>query len=179
MFQSKSRTWNIQHLQHKIGQTTKVILSIHAFFGCDTFFRICGIGKDKITKSPKLFNICWDLPPIFYNHVSSKLDIQEAGGKFLGLNNRIKIRSLKKLRHKIFMKMVARKSVVKPKMPPPTIDSPKYHFSGVFYQMQVWLERSLNSLEWGWRMQNKKNGLYIYWPHSCSIGTIDLCEMQV
>ena len=149
IFQSKSRTWNIQHFLHKIGKIPEVILLIHAFFGCDTFFRICGIGKDKITKSLKLFNICCGLPSIFYNHLSSKLDTQEAEGKFFGLYNRVKIRSLEKLGHKVFMKMVARKSVVKPKMIPLTIDSPKYHFSGVFYQMQVWLRCSLNSLKWG------------------------------
>ena len=77
------------------------------------------------------------------------LDTQEAGGKFFGLYNRVKIRSLEKLGHKVFMKMVARKSVVKPKMLPLTIDSPKYYFSGVFYHMQVWLRCSLNSLKWG------------------------------
>lgn len=49
--------------------------------------------------------ICCDLPPIFYNQLNSKLDIQEAGENlFFGLYNRVNITSLKKLRHKIFIK---------------------------------------------------------------------------
>ena len=67
LFQSESKTWNIQHLLHKIGQMNEAILLIHAFLGCNTVFRIYGIGIDKITKSPKLLNICCDLPPTFYN----------------------------------------------------------------------------------------------------------------
>ena len=105
LFQSESKMWNIQHLLHKIGQMNEAILSIHAFLGCNTVFRIYGIGIDKITKSPKLLNICCDLPPIFYNQLNSKLEIQEAGENlFFGLYNRANITSLKKLRHKIFIK---------------------------------------------------------------------------
>lgn len=35
--------------------------------------------QDKMTKSPKSVTICWNIAPIFYNHLSSKLDIEEAG----------------------------------------------------------------------------------------------------
>ena len=59
----------------------KVERGTFTFFGCDAVSRIYGIGKDKITKSPKLVNICCDVAPIFYNHLSSKLDIQEAAEK--------------------------------------------------------------------------------------------------
>ena len=65
IFQSESRTWNIQHLIHKTGHMIEVILIIHALLGCEAVFRIYGIGKDKITKSPKLVNICRDVAPIF------------------------------------------------------------------------------------------------------------------
>ena len=38
-------------------------------------------------------HICCDLPPIFYNQLNSKLDIQEAGENlFFGLYNRVNIR---------------------------------------------------------------------------------------
>ena len=60
----------------------EAMLLIHAVLGCDTVSRIYGIGKDKI-KSPKLVKICCDVALIFYNHLSSKLDIQEAGIKLL------------------------------------------------------------------------------------------------
>ena len=67
----------------------EVMLLIRAFLG---------IGKDKITKSPKLVNICWDIAPILYNHLSSKLDLQKAVEKLLlGLYNLVNIRSLNKL----------------------------------------------------------------------------------
>ena len=68
MFPSESRMWNIQHLIHKTGHMEEVILLIHAFLGCDTVSRICGIGKNRITKSPKLVSICCDGAPIFYDH---------------------------------------------------------------------------------------------------------------
>ena len=65
--------------------------------------------------------ICCDLPPIFYNQLNSKLDIQEAGENlFFGLYNRVNITSVKKLRHKIFIK----------EQLPPTTDSPKYSPEG-------------------------------------------------
>ena len=102
LLQSESKTWNVQHLLHKIGQMIEVILLIHAFLGCNTVFRFYGIGRDKIAKSPKLLNICCDLPPTFCNQLNSKLDIQEAGENlFFGLYNRANITSLKKLRHKL------------------------------------------------------------------------------
>ena len=67
------------------------------------------------TKFLKLANICCDVAPIFYNHLSSKLNIQEVGEKLLlGLYSQDNIGSLNKLLHKIFMENVARKSVVKP-----------------------------------------------------------------
>ena len=60
--------------------------------GCDAVSRIYGIGKDKITTSQK-FLYC-DVAPIFYNHLSPKLDIPEAGEKLLlGLYNRVNIGS--------------------------------------------------------------------------------------
>ena len=123
LFQSESKTWNIQHLLHKIGQMNEAIMneSVNAFLRCNTVFRIYGIGIGNITKSPKLLNICCDLPPIFYNQLNSKLDIQEAGENlFFGLYNRANITSLKKLRHKIFIK----------EQLPPTTDSPKYSPEG-------------------------------------------------
>ena len=121
LFQSESKTWNIQHLLHKIGQMIEVTLLLHAFHRCNTVFRIYGIGRDKIAKSLKLLNICCDLPPTFYNQLNSKLDIQEAGENlFFGLYNRANITSLKKLRHKIFIK----------EQLPPTTDSPKYSPEG-------------------------------------------------
>ena len=35
--------------------------------------------QDKTTKYLKSATICWNIDPIFYNHLSSKLDIEEAG----------------------------------------------------------------------------------------------------
>ena len=111
IFQSESRTWIIQHLVDKTGHMKEAILLIYTFLGCDTVSRIYGIDKDKITKCRKLVNICCDVAPIFYNYFSSKLDIQEAGGKFLlGFYKRVNMGSLNKLRHKIFMEKVAGKS---------------------------------------------------------------------
>ena len=131
------------------------MLLIHAFLGCDTVSRIYGIGRDKITKFSKLVNICCDVAPKFYNHLSSKLDIQEAGEKLLlGLYNRVNIGSLNKLIHKVFLEKVARKSVVKSQQLPPTTDTSKCHSFRVFHQTQTWLERYLNHLEWGWIVQN-------------------------
>ena len=82
LLQSESKTWNILHLLHKIGQMIEVILLLHAFLRCNTVFRIYGIGRDKIAKCPKLLNICCDLPPTFYNQLNSNLDIQEAGENY-------------------------------------------------------------------------------------------------
>ena len=81
MFQSESRTWNIQYLVDTTGHRKEAILLIHAFLGYDRVSRIYDTDKDKITRSPKLVNIRCDIAPVFYNHLFSKLDIQEAEGK--------------------------------------------------------------------------------------------------
>ena len=134
MFQSESRSWNIKHLIDKTGYMKEAILLIHAFLGCDTVSRIYGISKDKITKFPKLFNICSDFPPMFYDDLSTKLNIQEAGQKLsLGLHNQVNIELLNTLRLKIFMGKFARKFVVNPEQLPPPTDSSKYHFFRVFH----------------------------------------------
>ena len=54
MFQSEGKTWNIHNLIDKTGHMKKEILVIHALLRCDTASRIYGIGKYKITKSPKM-----------------------------------------------------------------------------------------------------------------------------
>ena len=80
-------------------------------------------------KIPKDVNICCEVAPVFYNHPSSKLDVQEAGGKLLlDLYNRVNIGSLNKLERKIFMKKVVGKSVVELEQQPPPTKSSKYHF---------------------------------------------------
>ena len=115
MLQFESRTWNIQYLVDKTGHRKVAILLIHAFLGYDKVSRIYDTDKDKITRSPKLVNIRCDIAPVFYHHLFSKLDMQEAGEKLLlGLYNRVNIGSLNKLRHKIFMEKIAGKSLVKP-----------------------------------------------------------------
>ena len=116
-----------------------------------------GISKDKTKKSPKLVNICCNVAPIFYNHLFSKLDIQEGGEVLLlGLCNRVNIVSINNLRDKIFMEKVAGKSLVKPEQLPSRKDSSKYHFFQVFHQIQTWLGCPLNLREWGWEVQNDK-----------------------
>ena len=80
-------------------------------------------------KIPKDVNICCEVAPVFYNHPSSKLDVQEGWGKLLlDLYNRVNIGSLNKLEHKIFMKKVVGKSVVELEQQPPPTKSSKYHF---------------------------------------------------
>ena len=91
------------------------------------FQRLTAIGKNSKASQEHLFEFKLSpftaplaksptaIAPVFYNYLFSKLDIQEAGEKLLlGLYNRVNIGSLNKLRHKIFMEMVAGKSLVKP-----------------------------------------------------------------
>ena len=56
----------------------------------------------------------------------------------------------------MFIEKVARKSLVKPEQLRPATDSSKYYFFRVFHQIQAWLGRSLNPLEWGGRVQTDK-----------------------
>ena len=92
MFQSENRTSSIQHLIDKTGHMKEAILLIYGFLGCDTVSRIYCIGKDKRKKSPKLVNIYCDVASIFYNHLSTELNIQETKEKLLlGIHNRVNI----------------------------------------------------------------------------------------
>ena len=62
---------------------------MHAFLGCDTVSKIYGIGKDEITKSPKLIDICDEVAPVFYNFISDMLEVDEK--LLLSLYNRLSI----------------------------------------------------------------------------------------
>ena len=90
IFQSEIRTWSIQHLIDKTGHMKGAILLIYGFLGCDTVSRIYCIVEDKRTKSSKLVNIYCDVALIFYNHLSTELNIQETGKRLLlGIHNRV------------------------------------------------------------------------------------------
>ena len=131
----------------------EAILLIYRFLRCDTVSRIYCIGKDKIKKSPKLVNIYCDVASIFYNHLSTELNIQETKEKLLlGIHNRVNIGWRNKLGRKIFMEQVARKSVVKQEQLPPTAESSENYFFKVFHQIQTWIRCWLNLLEWGWKV---------------------------
>ena len=92
MFQSENRTSNIQPSIDKTGHMKEAILLIYGFLGCDTVSRIYCIGKDKRKKSPKLVNIYCDVASIFYNHLSTELNIQETEEKLLlRIHNRVNI----------------------------------------------------------------------------------------
>ena len=72
------------------------------------FQEIYVIGKDEITKSPKLIDICCEVAPVFYNVMFSKSNIQEVDEQlFFGLYNQLSVGSLNKWRQKIFMEKVA------------------------------------------------------------------------
>ena len=64
--------------------------------------------------------------------------------------------SLNKVRFKIFIERICGNSAVRPEHLPPTEASTKQHFLRVFHQVQKWLGRSLNPLDYGWRLDMKK-----------------------
>ena len=63
----------------KAGHMKETMLLILEFLGCNTVSRLYLIDKEKITKSSNLVNICCDVAPIFYNHLSSKLYTRSRG----------------------------------------------------------------------------------------------------
>ena len=93
----------------------KSILPLHGFFGCDTTSQLFNISKDKVFKSIQLQTVCQEVSAIFYADNSDKQTISAAGGNILIASYQQKgVKSVNKLRHKIFMYKIAGKASVKP-----------------------------------------------------------------
>ena len=78
---TSDRIWEIRTLVNTESQD--FILLTHAFLGCNTTFRIYGLGKERILKTDKTKEACKHASLVFYDSSSKKEDIQKAGKKFL------------------------------------------------------------------------------------------------
>ena len=77
---SKARLWNIKETKEKLGPiSSKYILFIHAFLGCDTTSQIYVFGKSALLKKIQSDKHLMQAAQAFLSPQSSSAEIQKAG----------------------------------------------------------------------------------------------------
>ena len=89
---------------------------------------------------------------MFKNENADRKDIISSGEKFLtafysNFDDNI---ALDTLRYQCFVKSIT-KSKLNLMSLPPTSDAAQYHLLQIYYQVQLWYDRSKNAEEWGWK----------------------------
>lgn len=156
------KCWSIALLRRTVGPDIyNNVLFMHAILGCDTTSGIYGIGKRaalKLLSSSAPFR---RNAQVFADAQSSKADIISAGEDALvALYKGRPGDKLDSLRlQKFHQKVIVSKSVVDPKVLPPTSAAAAFHSLRVYLQVQQWTGRSqMNPEDWGW---SKRDGRYI------------------
>lgn len=132
--------------------TSRNILFICAFSGCDTNSSTYNVGKMKFIKTlekhPKLVSAV----ELFKQETVDPTVLASAGERFYialyGGNQNEK--SIDHLRYKRFVKSVT-KSKCNISSLPPTKDTARQHSFRTYHQVQAWLANDPNPENWGWK----------------------------
>ena len=148
----KKKIWDITETRRLLGaEACSIIPFVHAVTGCDTTSRIYGIGKGMALKKALKDGEFRKNANVFLKD-STNAEIEEAGEKVIQLLYNSNVNSgLNVLRHRKFVQKVNTGSVVvQIQTLPPTQDAAKYHSYRTYHQVQTWMGKDLNPLDWGW-----------------------------
>ena len=159
---SKYKIWCIQQSKELfVIDVCNNILFIHAILGCDTTYRLSGLGKGlalKKFKSNVLFRQQADVFSSSWPVV--KNDIVVAGENALVcLYGGASDKGLNILRYKSFCEKVAKStSHLEPQTLLPNAAAAEYHNLRVYCQIMDWkgMARDMKPEEWGWHNDNQK-----------------------
>jgi len=156
---TETRLYSIQHLRQQYKNELPYLLFIHAIGGCDTTSAIFQQGKLKHFKTVQAHPELNDSLLVFNNESSTPEAILRAGEEYLLKLYKApaNVKSLNQYRYEIFRKIVASsKQQVKLSRLPPTIVAAKEHLFRVYLQVQLWMGKKHNLLDWGWEKQYKQ-----------------------
>ena len=155
--------YDIKRIKNKLGtEAAENLLVCQAMSGCDSTFRLHGVGKPAVVSLSLKDGIFKDACKIFMTPGSNHQKIVEAGEKALlrickGKSNE---KTLKDVRVRAFtMRVASANAFVQAERLPPTLAAAKYHFYRCYFQIMKWQDTS-NSLkpeEWGWRLSSSRN----------------------
>ena len=146
------KVWNISKTKQVIGcQIKNVLPFLHAFTGCDSTSRINGVGKGTILKKVLTSDALHRCGKIFMEE-SSREAVDSAGEcAFVAVFGGEDREKLDHLRYQKFVhKANVSRAVVQVQTLPPTSSAARFHSRRVYLQVQLWLDRPMNAVEWGW-----------------------------
>jgi len=153
------RFMNISALRDKLGDIVcNNILFVHAILGCDTTSRVHGVGKAaslNLMKESPYFAL---QATVFSDQKSEPGEIARAGENAMVVIYKGKTTdTLDKLRHQKFLeKVTVGKTLLHPRVLPPTSAAAKFHSFRVFHQIQEWKGHKLDPERWGWKILDGK-----------------------
>jgi len=151
------KCWSIALLRTALGpEVYNNVLFMHAVLGCDTTSGIYGIGKKAALKLMSTSAPFRGYAQVFSEPQSTKADIISAGEDALVAlykgrpGDKLDGLRLQNFHHKV----IVSKSVVDPKVLPPTSAAAAFHSLRIYLQVQEWIGRTpMNPEDWGWSIQ--------------------------
>lgn len=129
----------------------KHVLFIHAFTGCDTTSAFFGHGKTKFCTLIQNQPLLQEHAAKFSEPNASRDVIEQAGEQLiLALYGQMTCETLDELRYGMFLKSTVKNAFNLARLPP-TTDAAAFHSMRTYHQVQAWLGRVMNPLQWGWR----------------------------
>lgn len=134
------------------------ILFLHAFTGCDTTSCFYNKGKKSIFNyfEKNHNDELKEAIRTFYLENADKKTIFESGLKcLLYLYKAPKaVKCINVLRYVTFSKALVKLTPVNLANLPPTSDAAQQHFYRVYYQVQLWLSKTISPESWGWKKED-------------------------
>lgn len=151
---SSNKVWHVQQLQKKLGPELCLdILTLHAFYGCDTSSSLFNVGKTgclKLYRQDKDFRTAvsqFRLPNV------PKEEIHWAGNYImLATYKGNKGQALKDFRHDKYQEKKKFSGFVHPRTLPPTPSASCKHSERVYLTVQDWIGNILDPIKWGWEI---------------------------
>ncbi|KAK3931373.1 Glycerophosphodiester phosphodiesterase [Frankliniella fusca] len=152
------RVHHIQSIREAMGDAAPNILVAHVITGTDTVSALYMGQKKKALKllcKPDLEEVITFLTP-----GQSPDTVAAAGEKILLTLYGCKDQpNLNKARYFLYLRIIARQSVratFKLESLPPTTAGARQHSLRTYFQIQEWLGKELNPIEWGWKLDSSQ-----------------------
>ncbi|KAF4531641.1 hypothetical protein B566_EDAN006572 [Ephemera danica] len=148
------KLFNIPQIQNKLGIIANCLPFIHAMTGCDTTSAPFMRGKKTAFELVHKFTKYSTLALSFNESDAEKSDIIKSGEKFMLALYNSSESTLDSARYHAYQKKVSSSNITaefKLATLPPTSDAAAQHSLRVYLQVQQWLGRELEPIEYGWK----------------------------
>lgn len=149
-----AKLYSINSFKHKV--LLEHILFIHAFSGCDTVSAIFGMGKNRIINVLKQNRQLREGLKFFKNPNPSKNQIATSGENVIIAlyGGKESDDSIDTVRYRLFAQSGIKTKTDFSRLPP-TSAAVRQHSFRSYHQVQTWLGKETNALDWGWKRSNR------------------------